>query len=147
PSWQDLAIQLGVSRGTVRIAYEKLAAAQLIEASGANGTRVAQRPRAVVKRDTPPDPGSFMAAYQERTQGPAFFQMGVPAPETLPATLFARIRANAIRAETSAPPLYPDPRGESELRQELAGYLAIARGINCSPSQIIITGGFGGGLG
>ena len=32
PSWQDLAAQLGVARGTVRAAYEKLAAAQLIEA-------------------------------------------------------------------------------------------------------------------
>ena len=30
PSWQDLAAQLGVARGTVRIAYEKLRAAQLI---------------------------------------------------------------------------------------------------------------------
>src|SRR6516165_11786862 len=39
PSWQDLAAQLGVARGTVRTAYEKLAAAQLIIASRATGTR------------------------------------------------------------------------------------------------------------
>jgi GntR family transcriptional regulator / MocR family aminotransferase len=44
----------------VRTAYEKLAAAQLIEASRATGTRVAQRPRAVVKSEQPPDAGSFM---------------------------------------------------------------------------------------
>jgi DNA-binding transcriptional regulator YhcF (GntR family) len=31
PSWQDLAAQLGVARGTVRTAYEKLDAAQLCE--------------------------------------------------------------------------------------------------------------------
>src|SRR3546814_12256480 len=31
PSWQDLAAQLGVARGTVRTAYEKLTAAQLCE--------------------------------------------------------------------------------------------------------------------
>ena len=55
PSWQDLAAELGVARGTVRTAYEKLAAAQLIEASRATGTRVAQRPRAVVKSEQPPD--------------------------------------------------------------------------------------------
>jgi GntR family transcriptional regulator/MocR family aminotransferase len=73
--------------------------------------------------------------------------MGVPATETFPATLFARIRAHAVRAEASAPPLYPDPRGELELRREIAAYLAVARGINCSPSQVIITGGFGAGLG
>jgi GntR family transcriptional regulator/MocR family aminotransferase len=147
PSWQDLAAQLGVARGTVRTAYEKLAAAQLIEASRATGTRVAQRPRAVVKSEQPPGAGSFMEIYREMTQGPALFQMGVPAIETFPATLFARIRARAVRAEASAPPIYPDPRGELELRREIAGYLAVARGINCSPSQVIVTGGFSAGLG
>lgn len=147
PSWQDLAAQLGVARGTVRSAYEKLAAAQLIEASRAAGTRVAKRPRGAVKREQPPDAGSFMEVYQEMTQGPALFQMGVPAAEIFPASLFARIRAHAVRAEATAPPLYPDPRGEFSLRREIAAYLALARGIDCSPSQVIITGGFGAGLG
>lgn len=147
PSWQDLAAQLGVARGTVRVAYEKLAAAQLIEATRAAGTRVAQRPRATAKADPPPDPGSFVRLYQEMTHGPALFQMGIPAAETFPATLFARIRAHAIRTETSAPPIYPDPRGELELRREIAGYLAVSRGINCSVSQVIVTGGFSAGLG
>ena len=147
PSWQDLASHLGVARGTVRTAYEKLAAAQLIEASRATGTHVAQRPRTPVKNEEPPDAGSFMRTYLEMIQGPAFFQMGVPAADTFPATLFARIRAHAVRAEASTPPLYPDPRGELELRKEIASYVAVARGIACSPSQIIITGGFTAGLG
>ena len=147
PSWQDLAAQLGVARGTVRSAYEKLSAAQLIVASRATGTHVTARPSAAVRREHAPDPGSFMAMYQELTAGPAIFQMGVPAQETLPAKLFARIRASAIRAELSAPAIYPDPRGELELRREIAAYLAIARGIECSASQIIITGGFSSGLG
>ena len=147
PSWQDLAAQLGVARGTVRTAYQKLAAAQLVEASRATGTRVARRPRALVRSEQPPDAGSFMNIYREMTQGPALFQMGVPAIETFPATLFARIRAHAVRAEASAPPIYPDPHGEFELRREIAGYLAVARGINCSPSQVIVTGGFSAGLG
>jgi GntR family transcriptional regulator/MocR family aminotransferase len=131
----------------VRTAYEKLAAAQLIEASRSTGTRVAQRPRAIATSERPPDAGSFMETYLEMTQGPALFQMGVPAIESFPATLFARLRAHAVRAEASAPPLYPDPRGEIELRREIAGYLAIARGINCAPSQVIVTGGFSAGLG
>ena len=88
-----------------------------------------------------------MEMYQELTAGPAAFQMGVPAQEAIPAKLFARIRSSAVRAELSAPPLYPDPRGEPELRREIAAYLAIARGIECSPSQVIITGGFSSGLG
>lgn len=147
PSWQDLAAQLGVARGTVRTAYEKLSAAQLIEAAPATGTRVAQRPRAVVRSEPAPDEGSFLRTYQEMTQGPGIFQMGIPASDIFPATLFARIRAHAIRAEATAPPLYPDPRGELELRREIAGYLAVARGITCLPSQVIVTAGFGAGLG
>jgi GntR family transcriptional regulator/MocR family aminotransferase len=147
PSWQDLASQLGVARGTVRLAYEKLASAQLIEATKAKGTRVAQRPRIGPRSEPEPDEGSFMRTYREMTRGPALFQMGIPAADIFPAVLFARIRANAARATTSAPPLYPDPRGEIELRREIAGYLAVARGIICQPSQVIITGGFSAGLG
>ncbi len=147
PSWLDLAAQLGVARGTVRSAYEKLSAAQLIVASRATGTHVADRLSTTVRQEEPPDPGSFMEMYQELTAGPAAFQMGVPAQEAIPAKLLARIRSSAVRAELSAPAIYPDPRGELELRREIAAYLAIARGIECSPSQIIITGGFGSGLG
>ena len=88
-----------------------------------------------------------MNMYQELMAGPAVFQMGVPAQETLPAKLFSRVRSYAARAELSKASLYPDPRGEIELRREIAAYLAIARGIECSPSQIFITGGFGSGLG
>ena len=147
PSWLDLAAQLGVARGTVRSAYEKLSAAQLIVASRATGTHVADRLSITVRQEETPDPGSFMEMYQELTAGPAIFQMGVPAQETFPAKLFARIRSSAVRAELSAPAIYPDPRGELELRREIAAYLAIARGIECSPSRIIITGGFSSGLG
>lgn len=147
PSWLDLAAQLGVARGTVRTAYEKLSAAQLIVASRAAGTRVADRPAAAARVEQPPDPGSFLEQYLEMTAGPAIFQMGVPAQETFPATLFARIRAQAVRAESSAPAIYPDPRGEPDLRREIAAYLAVARRIECSPSEVVITGGYASGLG
>lgn len=147
PSWQDLAAQLGVARGTVRAAYERLSSAQLIVASRATGTHVADRPSLAVLQEEVPDPGSFMEMYQELTAGPAIFQMGVPAQETFPAKLFSRMHTQAVRTEMSAPALYPDPRGELELRREIAAYLALARGIECTPSQVIVTGGFSSGLG
>ncbi|WP_157016900.1 MocR-like pyridoxine biosynthesis transcription factor PdxR [Mesorhizobium xinjiangense] len=147
PSWLDLASQLGVSRGTVKSAYEKLSAAQLIVASRAAGTHVADRPTNIAPTEPPPDPGSFLERYLEMTAGPAIFQMGVPAHERFPATLIARIRSHAIRAESAAPPIYPDPRGELELRREIAAYLAVARGLECSPSQVMITAGYSSGLG
>jgi GntR family transcriptional regulator/MocR family aminotransferase len=60
PSWLDLAAQLGVARGTVRSAYEKLSAAQLIVAARATGTHVADRLSIIVRQEEAPDPGSFM---------------------------------------------------------------------------------------
>src|SRR5690606_28627888 len=42
PSWRDLSVQLGVARGTVRAAYERLIDEQLIVSRGAAGTFVAQ---------------------------------------------------------------------------------------------------------
>src|SRR3712207_4608030 len=44
PSWRDLAAQLGVARGTVRIAYERLLHEQFAVGLGAKRTRVAERP-------------------------------------------------------------------------------------------------------
>jgi GntR family transcriptional regulator/MocR family aminotransferase len=147
PSWQDLAAQLGVARGTVRSAYEKLSAAQLIVASRATGTHIAARPPSAVRQYQQPDRGSFVEMYQDFSARPGVFRMGIPARESFPAKLFARIRSRATRAEAGMAPMYPDPRGEPALRQEIAAYLAIARGIECSPSQIVVTGGFSSGLG
>ncbi|HFD0315643.1 winged helix-turn-helix domain-containing protein [Serratia marcescens] len=40
PSWIDLAIQLGISRGTVKTAYERLSDEQLVVMSRSRGTCV-----------------------------------------------------------------------------------------------------------
>src|SRR6266436_5824182 len=55
PSWQDLAAQLGVSRGTVRVAYERLIAEQFAVGLGAAGTRVAERQSASSIPDWSPE--------------------------------------------------------------------------------------------
>src|SRR5215510_7832962 len=55
PSWQDLAAQLGVSRGTVRAAYERLINEQFAVGLGAAGTRVAERPSQSSTPDWSPD--------------------------------------------------------------------------------------------
>ncbi|MGX9391893.1 aminotransferase class I/II-fold pyridoxal phosphate-dependent enzyme [Nitrobacteraceae bacterium UC4446_H13] len=41
---------------------------------------------------------------------------------------------------------HSDSCGTIELRSALASHVAIARGIECSPDQIIVTGGFRAGL-
>src|ERR1700750_1626400 len=109
PSWIDLAAQLGVSRGTVQAAYERLTDAQLIVASRSNGTRVADRAsEGVAYMELPPDPGSFMAMQRALTAGSGVFQMGVPALELVPTKLFSLIRSFVRQAEGRAFSMHPD---------------------------------------
>jgi len=148
PSWQDLAAQLGVARGTVQAAYERLSDAQMIETFGAGGTRVAPRPHVAATQRNAPRLGAFMKAYGEMNAGPAIFQLGVPAFGGLPDNLFSRARSsNLLKTGCLSSLLYPDPRGELELRREIAGNLSIARNFHCHPEQVFVTSGYSSGLG
>lgn len=147
PSWLDLAAQLGVARGTVKTAYERLADKQLVVSSRSGGTRVADRPAKRAAPDPSRTADALPQLYQDFLSGTSVFQNGVPASDSFPVALFARLRAQAARAEVAAPLIYPDPRGEPELRREIAAHLALSRGIECRPSQIFITAGFSGALG
>jgi GntR family transcriptional regulator/MocR family aminotransferase len=149
PSWKALAAQLGVARGTVREAYERLVDAQLIVSAGSAGTHVAARP-AKRQAEEPPvveqadvDP---LAMRRNADGAPTIFQLGVPAADAFPSQVFARLRAATARAEAVAPPMYPDPRGDLALRREIAAHVAISRGVDCSVAQIFVTSGFGGAL-
>jgi len=149
PSWRDLAAQLGVARGTVRAAYERLIDEQLLVARGAAGTYVCEHlpPR---KLDNQPSglrgplPAFFVQAFGNP---PLLFQMGVPAQDAFPYTLWSRTAVWAARQAAHSPTNYPDPRGELTLRKEIAAYLAVARGLVCSPDQILVTTGYAGALG
>ncbi|KVV51487.1 GntR family transcriptional regulator [Burkholderia territorii] len=145
PSWSDLAAQLGVSRGTVRAAYERLIDEQFAIGMGAAGTRVAARPSPVTagwSPDAPPLPELF----SDFSASPVPFQMGVPAQDAFPFKLWSRIQVRAARRASAGPVGYPDPRGEPDLRHEIASYLAVSRGLRCSPSQVFVTAGFSGAL-
>lgn len=146
PSWLALAAQLGVARGTVKSAYERLADEQVIVSSRPGGTKVADHPAKTGLAVPPGDADAPPALYQHLLAGPAIFQMGVPASDVFPTSLLARLRAHAARAEAAAPAVYPDPRGELDFRRGIAGHLALARGIECRPSQVFVTAGFAGAL-
>jgi GntR family transcriptional regulator/MocR family aminotransferase len=141
PSWEALASQLGVARGTVRAAYDRLTDERLIRSAGAAGTFVTD----TLPRDMPegmaiaPPMREFFPTF---SSPPLPFQMGVPAHDAFPAKLWARLATRAARWHASQPPTYPDPRGQPSLRQQIASYLGMARGIRATPDQIIVTNGY-----
>lgn len=147
PSWRDLAAQLGIARGTVRAAYERLSDEQWILSQGAAGTHVADRMPVLAAAEQPKDRPPFPELFPDFENAPLAFQMGVPAQDAFPITLWSRVMVRAARKAAVAPVGYPDPRGHPDLRREIAAHLAIARGIRCTPTQVLVTNGFAGSLG
>lgn len=146
PSWRDLATQLGVSRGTVRAALERLVDDQLIVSAGPAGTFVAKAPSPqtpVPAATVAPPMRDYFPTFSEAVMP---FQIGVPAQDAFPTTLWARLGTRGARRHATAPTSYPDPRGEPALREAVAAYLAVARGIHAHADQIIVTNGYRTGL-
>lgn len=144
PSARALASQLGLARGTVEAAYGQLAGEGYIQGRGAAGTFVA----AVAA------PGMALPIPAPRAAGPSGtpglplpFQMGLPALDAFPRKLWTRLAARQAHALSALTLVSPDPGGSWPLRQAIARYLAVARGIAVPPEQVIVTSGFQGALG
>jgi GntR family transcriptional regulator/MocR family aminotransferase len=129
------------------VAYERLIAEQFAIGLGAAGTRVAERQSGSSIPDWSPEAPLLPDLFYEFGNAPLAFQMGVPAQDAFPFKLWSRIVTRETRRVAAAPVTYPDPRGDPELRKEVAAYLGLARGLQCNPSQVLITGGFSGALG
>lgn len=146
PSVRDLAVQLGVARGTVQAAYDALVSELLLSTAGSAGTRVIAKPLIHAPGPTAPivRPLATMLRGFSLTALP--FQTGVPAQDAFPTKLWTSLLGRAVRDDAMTPTTYPDPRGHPELRTQIAAYLAIARGIRCVPDQVIVTGCYRAGL-
>ncbi len=146
PSGRALAAQLGVARGTIRVAYDRLAAEGLIFGAGSAGTRVSSK--------LPPQPFEHEELLDRPLDGftrpyssfPLPFQVGVPAHDAFPSKVWERMRVRAVRSDAQSYTTYADPRGEAELRKQIANHLAVSRQIQCHPDQIIVTSGYRQGL-
>jgi GntR family transcriptional regulator/MocR family aminotransferase len=70
------------------------------------------------------------------------FQMGLPALDAFPRKIWARLGARCVRAMQPSDMVHPAVYGLSALRAQIAAYLQVSRGINCSPSQVFVTSGY-----
>jgi GntR family transcriptional regulator/MocR family aminotransferase len=143
PSARALTKELGLARGTIDAAYSLLAAEGYIQARGQAGTIVAPglTPRTPAPSMTlRPDAG--MGAPSFRPDSILPFQMGLPALDMFPRKVWARLGARCVRAMQPSDMVHPPVYGLPALRAEIAAYLQVSRGINCSPSQIFVTSGY-----
>jgi GntR family transcriptional regulator / MocR family aminotransferase len=143
PSARALTKELGLARGTIEAAYSLLAAEGYIQARGQAGTIVTPglKPRPPIASAMPPSNiGIAAAGYRPESILP--FQMGLPALDVFPRKIWARLGARCVRAMQPSDMAHPSVYGLQALRAEIAAYLQVSRGIDCSPSQIFVTSGY-----
>ena len=142
PAVRALALELGVARGTIEAAYAVLTDEGYLLARGAAGTVVSP---ALPEPVAPQPPARAAAAPIDDGDAGAPLrplQLGLPALDAFPRKTWARIAAQRLRAMAPAALAYPASAGERALRERIAAYLAISRGVACDPAQVFVTTGY-----
>lgn len=160
PSSRALAAERGLSRGTVTLVYEQLAADGFIDTRPGATSRVASGAAAALRRAGRPREeraeasrlagrlsavGRRIAAMDIRDAGPTSpceidFVYGPLAGGDFPTQAWIR----ALRAVERQRPQrleYEDPRGNLSLRKALQAHLSETRGLVCDVEQIMIVNG------
>ena len=157
PATRTLAQHLGVGRNTVVAAYDQLFAEGYVEAQSGSGTRVAALLRAPIRARqgrAPADSphlsrrGELMASRPQppRSPGKLNFHPGFPESATFPFSTWARLLARNARRRGDDILGYQSYAGHLGLRGAIAEYLAVSRGVKCSPEQVIVVTGAQAGL-
>ncbi len=143
PSARALTKELGLARGTIETAYSLLAAEGYIEAHGQAGTIVTPGLKTIAPVALQlPQSKTSAAEVSFRPESILPFQMGLPALDAFPRKIWARLGARCVRAMQPSDMVHPSVYGLPALRNEIAAYLQVSRGIGCSPSQVFVTSGY-----
>lgn len=146
PSMRVLASDLGLARGTIENAYAMLIGEGYLESHGQSGTRVSShlrlsQPLQIIASGTPlAEKKPAMPHTSDFSHQP--FQLGLPALDEFPLILWNRLAGKQIRQYPRASLAQPPAAGYGPLREAIARYLQLSRGITCQPHQIFICGGY-----
>jgi len=143
PATRLLADDLGVSRGVVVEAYQRLVDEGLVSARPGTGTRVSGLPPRPVrqKKDRPWPAGATVLPQPWRAGAELDLSPGVPDLSGFPRAAWLRAERSVLDQASAAELGYGDPRGSESLRRELAGWLARTRGLRAAADDIIIVSG------
>jgi GntR family transcriptional regulator/MocR family aminotransferase len=138
PATRLLADDLGVSRGVIVEAYQRLADEGLVSARPGAGTRVL----GLSRRPAPTERTELALLPQPwRARAEIDLSPGVPDLSGFPRVAWLRAEKLVLEQASVADLGYGDPRGSPWLRTELAGWLARTRGLRAHPDDIIVVTG------
>ncbi|MBB5868746.1 GntR family transcriptional regulator/MocR family aminotransferase [Allocatelliglobosispora scoriae] len=158
PASRILAAELGVSRGVVTEAYQRLIDDGHAAGRGRAGTVIVAAPVSTVVSDAratlPPAAELFAATprddiFDALREAPVPFDLtpGMPDLAAFPRTAWLRAE-RAVFGRLSPTDLgYADPRGTPALRHAVATWLARFRGIRVDPAEVVIVAGVSQALG
>lgn len=138
PSKRKLAEQLGISVNTVDSAYTQLEAEGFVQSSPRRGFFVLETgilPQAAIPPAPPPTRIPEAPAYQAD-----FSPMGM-AREQFPFGTWRKLMKLCFNEYDPHLLLRTEPQGDFGLRHAVAEYLYRARGVSCTPEQVIIGAG------
>ncbi len=152
PATRALAATLKVGRNTVITAYEQLLSEGYLEARSGSGTWVAeilQHAPSVAQANTCVPltslsrRGTIIASQPQfgRRPNKINFHPGFPEVDTFPFSTWARLLAHNARSRADDILGYFHYAGHWGLREAIAEYVAVARGVNCRPEQVIVVTG------
>jgi len=163
PSSRALALELGISRLTVNLAFSQLHAEGYLRSKAGSGTFVADPlPESFLTADKPksrrlvsPQPriSARVRAIPDRRVGRQFdlgaleagagvsLVPGLPAVDEFPIGIWERLRSKALAQKGAHLLRHGSSRGDVDLRKAIATYLCDFRGARCHPDQILIVGG------
>ena len=141
PPIRSMAADLGCARNTVENAYALLAQEGYVKSRPGSGYIVQNVAFLQVDADRSQAPSEkLLGADENRVRYD--FTYGNLEPGTFPAAAWRAITDDILLSvERTGCDAYNDPFGEEALRSAIAWRLATQRGIDCTPSQIIIQGG------
>jgi GntR family transcriptional regulator/MocR family aminotransferase len=77
---------------------------------------------------------------------PRAFPLGLPALDAFPRQLWTRVLTRRARRSLGDLLGYQDPAGYRPLREAIAAYLGLARGVRCGPDQVLVVSGAQAGI-
>jgi GntR family transcriptional regulator/MocR family aminotransferase len=77
---------------------------------------------------------------------PRAFPLGLPALDAFPRQLWTRVLTRRARRSLGGLLGYQDPAGYRPLREAIAAYLGMARGVRCGPDQVLVVSGAQAGI-
>ena len=148
PAIRVLAEELKVARKTVETAYAILIGEGYLVSEGARGTRVNPDLTLPAKQPAPAEQatGTLPESLISQRERAGFLRPGIPALDSFPDKKWLLLAGQATRSMRQEEMLNPPVMGWYPLRQAIASYLNISRGLSCTAEQVLITSGYSGSL-